>query len=514
MLPLLTTTALRPSRLRLPVSRGPVLANAFAMYGIRQANRVGATAAGRTTCGGYIIRQTGSWACRNIALFFPGFYCQENSNTEEALLAAAYTIEALSVTVNGVTTNASAAIGAGVTVNPGPGVRIVVPTGLIPPNSNVLIGGAFRFADGASLPAQYELRTGETLRFHASSSFASAINAGTAVSGVSGSVSGNFNGFAIGPVYVTAEGHDGTWTPLRDGDSIEYGKGTPGVLGDSGVAGILEVGFYDRGWVSGTMSIAGSDPRTLIADPTQANNRRALLALSPTLPFNARVHEGGTNGLTGTLATFKGVIKDRNNLFEGWYPGLKKGQTTLIPKATNGSTDGFRSIAGQSMSGSELNNGIRWLFNDDLVATKCDGAFDFVINTAAALSHPSDRTKFLIHPFTANLTSAYASGATVVMNAPPPIGLPICVFTGPTADSSGRIRVVTGVVDNGNGTWTVTTATGASSTGVSGGWFPAAPVGALVGGCYTADGNPTVNGLHVGLPANKLVSAEIAKLVI
>lgn len=498
----------------------------FAAVGFRWPNKVGGLGAGYTKLGNRLSDfRSAPWEIPAGSTLIVAYANHRNIegdfNENERLIPNDATIEAVGVTyldANSVSRTASATefTNSGVlssTVANG-GVLALIPlTYAIPAGRALSVAQAFSVADAGSLLSCYDNRGSDTCRRHASTSFASVVNSGGNIA-ISGSAAYSINGNYPGPAFIAAFGADGRPIFYLDGDSIMYGKGTPEAIGPQHTAGIAEpalISTSNGGYVipccNGTIAGSGyhvTDPENANYNPDIHAYRRALVDQVTTLnggtaPFSHYLVNHLTNSIQVNAADQIALSKTRYDWLQAWHnkPVI---QLTALPKAT--STDGFRTTANQTPNDTLTRTG----FNDALLSNRLDGRVVFGVDTASALyvgaGSLSDRSKFSMRPFTANLTRDIAASATVLyLNASPEIGAALCVDP---LSGSGVIRVVTAVsVVTPDVEWMITTTAGASS-----GNYPAKTAGTLVGESWTSDGNPATLGLHVSKLANDAVAAK------
>lgn len=502
----------------------------FAAIGMRWGNVAAAIDSTCTRAGGTVTFKSPPWevpaAADSYLLAFPAMTVVEgDANVNEAPLPNDVTIETVTISYRdaGNTTRRTTATflsNGGVlraTGSEGGVIALFTPAYPIPANSDIQVRYALAFAAGAILPGNYLRITanGDSQLKSTGNSFVSAVQNGASLSSVSGSSTGLISGRIFGPCFAAAKGADGRPVWLIDGDSIAYGAGTIDSASPYHVAGIVEVGAAraTNGYVVPVcnMSIKGSGISGSQTNPNIRSLMRALVdqvcALqSGRAPWSHYVVQQGTNSLVSDFPTFEQMEKDRAAWQQAWHD-LPIIATTLTPKAK--STDGFRTLANQTPgTGNDATNGNRFIYNDELLANRLDGTFDFVVNTFAALSYDetlANRDKIKIAPFTATLTrTTTGDDATIYLSAAPAIGAGLVLDP---LSGSGKNKIVTAVVEVTPGVEYQCT----MSPGASSGAYVAKAIGTLVGETYSSDGDPAgvnTGSLHYTSRANDLVAPQ------
>lgn len=493
----------------------------------RLPNKSGAMPSGAVKYGSYHNYSSGmAWdvpAGGKVVLGYTNFIVLEaNATQHEQQIANDATIEACSLVYaddQGTTRIVMGNISNGgvlssTVANGGVIVSFTLPAKL-PKNTNFKIGLALDAqVNGQILPAGGDLMVGDTCRKHATVSFASTIASNAALTANSGASTTNLSGFYMLPSLIAATGSDGRPVLFNEGDSINFGKATPEAIAPARVAGIIDVAMARsvNGYQIPTMnvSIAGSgfdttDPVRPEYNPNIRNMTRALVDQVTTMnagtpPFSHFASNHGTNSIKTTGALQVALVKTRIAWLKAWYdkPVI---WTTMVQKAT--SSDGFRTLANQSVGSADVSTATRFTFNDALLANKLDGTVAYAVNTYSALAYDqsTNRDKFAIAPFTATLTrDIAASASTIYLNAAPSVGANLVMDP---LGGSAQARIVTSVTAvTPDVEYQVVTAVGSSN-----GLYPARTAGTTVGEIYTGDGQPATLGLHITRIANERIAA-------
>lgn len=511
----------------------------FATLGMRSPNKEGSLSATFAYYSSRLSFTTGPWvipAGTELLLAFPNYRNVEgNAGINEALIPQDVTIEAASVTYNdaGAVSRVAAATqftNGGVlssTVRDGGVIARIPLTQAIPARSTITIGVAIAGPSTMTMIGFYYLRSGEVARKHPSSSFATVVNSGLSPASNSGSSGASINGTQYGPAFVCAKGIDGAITPvvpLIDGDSIAYGKGA-NQLDDiipNRVQGNVETGLarsasgvWDTTYANLTVAGSGfartnaSDPANY--DPDIQKGRHSLISQVTALnggkpPFNHIISQHGTNSIQSTAASQKSLIQSRYAWLRGMYPGMPITQLTMTQNVS-ASADGFRTVAGQTLGSVNTSTGTRFAFNDDLHATKLDGAVQFAVDVYSALAASEDRAKFKVHPYTATLTRATTSTLEVYVDNVADLVVGASLVIDPTGGNAQAfvVRSITEITAGSE--YRVALDVGGSSASMPVG----KAIGVAVAGAYPSDGdtdgNPGLGGLHRSYEADIITAS-------
>lgn len=508
----------------------------FANVGLKLLNKTGQLDTTSTYAGWQVNVKGCPWtipAGTSLLVALPNFYIVEGDDTtQEVLLAQNVTVESVAVHYTDASAVAQRAVSTAFTNsgvlsstvrNGGVIATITVPVA-IPAGALLRIRIATAFTAGAVLAVGPSRLTanGDSSRA-GTSSFATAVSTGADFSTVSNSASKQVSGGIFTPVFLAALGADGRPVWFIDGDSNSYGKGTPPSVTDRFVAGMVEPamvrstnGYEIPGF---NASIAGSGIHSTAPNataigssvgltwnyiPTIRDGTRALVDQvtamnSGKAPFTHYLAKGGPNSIISNYSGFRELVTSRHQWLKNWHSAPVI-QMAMQQKAT--SNDGFRTLSGQIVNPIDSTTGIRFTFNDELIAGGIETS-DYYVNVCPLIGYDTttNRDKFKIDPFTATLTRAITAGATTIYLTNAPI-LGQALNMDPLS-GTGQTLIVNNVVDvSGNGTeYQVDLSQGSSS-----GTYAAKPIGTLVGGHYTADGAPYSAGTHFTKPANEIIA--------
>lgn len=501
--------------------------------GLRWPNKsmtlTGTSGSTRTKYANYIVRKSAPWdvpAGSSVVMALPAIYVLEDpeSSNPETRIASDVTVTDcyLQYTDDGGTVRnvACTMSNGGVLSAAGSNGGILATTLALPADipawSDIKIGIGLSLTAGSLMIACYDARIGtdEGGRSHDTTGFTAQLATGASLSGNSGSTSSAIGGFLYGPAAIFYKGADGRPVFFADGDSIGYGKGTPGSVAVDGIAGIIElmcandVGTYRIPVIN--TCIAASRPQYTHPDdedynPTIAQYARELVDQVTVLnggvaPFSHFTCEHGNNSVGNpynTLFTFTPMMQSRWAFLQAWHdkPII---QATMIQRTT--STDMFQSSTGQAPSANDQTSGVRFQWNDSILGESPPEGFDYAVNTYAALAFDtgSNRDKFKVAPFSTTIAAGDAgSGSTLVLTHAPTPGMCLAL--------AGQARIVEAVT--GAGPYSCTTTAGASS-----GVYGSRTAGDAVYQIYTSDGQPALTGLHLSQPANQLVAPQMDAL--
>ncbi|WP_298967741.1 hypothetical protein [uncultured Methylobacterium sp.] len=452
----------------------------------------------------------------------------DQSGTNETIFANDHTIEAVSISYTdaggtarvATATNISGGgvCGPGSTTLGGVLAQMTLPAEM-PANALCKYMVARSLPAGGQVPAYYRLKTGESFRGHATTSFASIVNAGGDPTQNTGSASAGITGAgqsSPGPSFVCFKGSDGRPAVITIGHSLNEGKGTDNLYTPADRSqGMLAVGLasttngYTIPFID--VSVAGAD--FIRRDPANASYNPNILAGM----FGLIAQVTALNG--GTAPVSHGISEDYNNseqspwqaqvaalktcsinFLKGKIPGLPVIRTTSEIAVTS-STDGFATLGGQTAKSAVD----RALFNvkllSDLLDGTCVAALDVISAIGAsgsATSTSADQGKYAVLSPRATVTRDYTSGAVIYLSAAPPVG------TALNKQESGgtyQVKVVTAVAAQPEGDYAVTFVNGNGNS-----TWGAAAIGTPVQAQISSDVNPAVPSLHYSQYANGLIS--------
>ena len=514
----------------------------FASQGMRFPNKGGGgLGAGYSFYASQLQFRSAPWiipAGTNLLVALPNHKNIEgNGSINEELLPADVQVEAVSVSYvdAGGTTRVAAATAfsnGGVlssTIRNGGVIATVPLTYAIPAGALVTYKIALAGADNLVLQGFYVPRSsGETQKKN-STSFATAVNAGSSIT-TSGSATASILSTAYGPAFVCAKGADGRIVPLIDGDSLAYGKGA-NLLDDiipDRVQGVVETALArtTNGWNTAwaNFSIAGSGFAKTDMTAPNANNsntydanlqqgRHALVAQIMAMnggkaPFTDIISEHGTNSIQTSAVLQKYLISSRVDWLRSMYPGKPVTQLTMTQNAS-GSSDGFRTLGGQSISLINSIASTRFQYNDDLLATKLDGKMQYAVNTYGAVAYDqgANRDHWAVHPYSATLTRVTTSAQELYVNSATGIGIGSSVVIDP-AGGNPQLFVVRSIAEIAAGSeYRLGLDIGANNADMPVG----KAIGASITGAYSADGDtdgsPGQGALHRSYEADLLTAA-------
>lgn len=467
-----------------------------------------------------IYLQTPSFPIINPVLIWARFYMEEsNSATSEKAIPADAWIEAARIKWGSTTLAASAIDNSGLLAASSSDACIFTRhTGLLPADTVIDISVALRLsAAGQGLIANrsQNTNTGELGRYHASSSFAAAINGGASVSTVSGSTSGTIGGYLYAPIGIAGMGLDGRDVLLEFGDSLVFGAGMNDAISAYGIKGLpdhiarRQAGQYMRP----AMNLAQSSSYGQNLDPgNSASYAPSALAMrlrvveqvralnaDGTLPFTLVCMNWWNNDegspYIDSLTNAAALIKAEHDYIRGLYPGVPHVRIGPMPKA--GTQTGYLTAEEQSVltvaqyAPGYANNstGVRFALRDAMIATRCGGAFEYFLDPIPYLAwdQGANRDKWANGGKQGVIVAADSgSGATFIANTRFDLGEAVFIPDA-TNGTAGRTRTVSSVTDNGDGTYTHVTV---QSDGTLSGSYPSRTAGRAVIRVLPGDGNP------------------------
>ncbi|KQP64049.1 hypothetical protein ASF41_22080 [Methylobacterium sp. Leaf111] len=277
---------------------------------------------------------------------------------------------------------------------------------------------AFNVAAGGYVPSGIEVNTtlGEGQVGQATSA-AAFLTSGTV------NTSGRLGGTLYGASWVACKGHDGRPVPMALGDSIFYGQNETGnAFPAGGGGGVFSRAMLDTAssamFLGTNMAVPGTGPSDIAVNGRSKTARKFdLIAKGTTLNggvpmFTQLCVNHLTNSLGpsyNTLATVVPMIKAYVGVLNTEWPGIPVAYQLAIPKATT--NNGFQDLGGQTVGSNDASAGVRWQFNDKLLADKLDGAVQWAVNAPQYVSAPTARDKWDIQvPTTAVSAADTAAG--------------------------------------------------------------------------------------------------------
>lgn len=278
------------------------------------------------------------------------------------------------------------------------------------------------------------------------------------------------------PAFVVAQGGDGRPVALIAGDSIAYGSDDEcqTIYNANYSQGYLERGLDENTATKrlsyGVIAEKGTS-QYKYTNPLWWKPRLDALQMIRDMngglwPFDLMFEESGANatGDTQSMTRMASMLSVFKNYFNSPIIGVE-----ILPKP--GSSDGFQSLAGQTVSpsGTQYPTGYLWQMNigkggadglgDPNATWRAAGLLDGSFAPWRYVSYDtgSNRDKVKVRPFTATLASALTAGTytyqlSVTAGDPPKVGETLIID--PTG--SPQTIIIDGVTDNGGGSYTLT----------------------------------------------------------
>lgn len=318
----------------------------------------------------------------------------------------------------------------------------------IPAGSHVWAMVAIQAVSGSTLPRCVGFGPGSVEGATSStttSRFALLTNGATITTSAAGS-----NDY--GPMFVVAKGIQGP-AVLAWGDSIGYGEQETNFSATLGVRGFINRGLQAAGIPVFNACVAGSRPEHWVNNGAAGSvqYKLGLIDLVPNTPFNAIIHEGGTNSAATWNSESLMVAGEKAliGLLKSEFPNVPVAQTFLAPKVST--TDACTTLANQTPITGFGVGGFISAFNTKLATDLLDGVADAYIDQTTVIRDSVETVKIKGNPTVYTLAADYtASSTTVVLTAAPDtdewivIGSTACAVRGVTGTGPYTVTVVNG----------------------------------------------------------------------